>query len=142
MRVVVLASATPPAGRGSAFGVTVGADGHRKRFDEAWEATRGRVTFVGDWHTHPGGTAAPSSMDRRAMDQLADDPAYGTPLPVIAIVAIPYPLRTSRPPVVRFLIRTKDGQVRHLRPEIVTAGLPVDGLPAWDWPRRRGIRPT
>lgn len=70
--------ATPPASRGTPFGVTISGRGHRPMFDAAWNASGGTVTFLGDWHTHPGGPAAVSERDRKAMRQLASDPDFGT----------------------------------------------------------------
>jgi len=80
---------TPPASRGTPFGVTISGRGHRQFFDEAWDHARGHVTFLGDWHTHPGGPALPSKRDRAAAAALADNADFGTPEPLLAIVATP-----------------------------------------------------
>jgi len=66
-------------------------------FDEAWDASGRHVTFLGDWHTHPGGPTVPSERDREAMEKLATQSAYRTPEPLIVIVQSPWPWsRTSR----------------------------------------------
>jgi hypothetical protein len=137
---LVIASATPPSGRGSAFGVTIGAKGHQEKFDEIWDATDGAVTFVGDWHTHPGGSTRPSSTDRSALAQLAGDPMYGTPLPAIAVVGIPRPARLHRGVNIAFFLRTSEGQIHRLHPEPPSSGIPVGDLPSWKWPSRRQRR--
>jgi hypothetical protein len=50
---IVATHATPAARRGSPFGVWISGDGHRERFHEAWEASGGHVTFLGDWQHAP-----------------------------------------------------------------------------------------
>lgn len=105
---------TPPASRGTAFGVMISGRGHRKRFDAIFDETHGRATFIGDWHTHPAGAADPSHQDLSAMTQLAEDPDYGTPCPIIAIVATGRFRR--RTPEIRWWLRRADGLVRERQP--------------------------
>jgi len=127
----------PPAVRGTAFGITISGKGHRRRFDEAWSSSNGHVTFIGDWHTHPGGPATPSRTDHRAMRQLAEDRDYGTPEPLIAIASVPR-LDRTRSVEIAFYLRRTDGHVLKLK------ATPFEDLPAkartvrvWPWPRRR-----
>jgi integrative and conjugative element protein (TIGR02256 family) len=130
---LVVTHATPPAFRGSPLGVRIGARGHRRRFDEAWERCEHRVTFLGDWHTHPGGPTQPSPTDRKAMKQLSEDGDYDTPEPLIAIVQVP---RWPWAPIdreIRFLVRRADGDVERLEPEIVEPPPPADWVPEWPW---------
>lgn len=42
--------AVPFTPSGSPFGAHISAAGHRERFDQAWQASGGVVTFLGDWH--------------------------------------------------------------------------------------------
>ncbi|MEJ7792233.1 MAG: Mov34/MPN/PAD-1 family protein [Gaiellaceae bacterium] len=124
--------ATPAASRGTPFGVTISGRGHRPRFDAAWDASGGTVTFLGDWHTHPGGPAVLSDRDRKAMCQLASDPDFGTPHPLIAVVATgrwPW----SRASRIRFYIGTSD-EPRELEPCRV-GRLPPSAarVPDWAW---------
>jgi integrative and conjugative element protein (TIGR02256 family) len=132
---VVVTHATPPAMRGTAFGVTISGKGHMQRFDEAWERSGGRVTFLGDWHTHPGGPTRPSRQDRRALDQLAEDEDYGTPTPLAGIVQVPRWRCSNLERSSAFYLRNRRGDVRELVPRVI-ATLPseVDRVPAWDWP--------
>jgi integrative and conjugative element protein (TIGR02256 family) len=109
---VVVTHHTPGRSRGTAFGVTISGRGHRKRFDAIFDRTEGRATFLGDWHTHPGGAAEPSCQDLAAMRQLADDGNYGTPCPLIAIVATGR--FRQRLPESRWWHRTTDGRVCEL----------------------------
>jgi integrative and conjugative element protein (TIGR02256 family) len=132
---VVVTHGTPPAFRGSALGITISGKGHRRRFDEAWARSGGHVTFLGDWHTHPGGPATPSGTDRKAMRQLAEDADYGTPEPVIAIASVPR-FDRSKDAQVAFYLRRMDGEVITLVPTTF-AELPPDAqaVPKWPWPR-------
>ena len=141
---LVVTHGTPPAARGTALGITISGKGHRRRFDEAWTASAGHVTFIGDWHTHPGGPAIPSRTDHRAMRQLAEDPDYGTPEPLIAIARLPRLARAGAVHVAFYLRRTH-GQVVELAPTMF-AELPreAQAVPDWPWPRRhrQGAVPT
>jgi integrative and conjugative element protein (TIGR02256 family) len=99
---VVITHATPPASRGTPFGVTISGRGHRTLFDRTWSATRGHVTFLGDWHTHPGGPPFPSRRDHAAVADVARDPDFKTRRPVIAIVATPRLPRRGLPALAFF----------------------------------------
>lgn len=132
-RSLFVTHATPPASRGTPFGVTISGRGHQPLFDAAWDATEGAVTFLGDWHTHPGGPATPSKRDGRAMSDLATDPDFGTPLPIIAIIGSGrWPWSRVRP-TVGFFIRIDDDQEK-LAPRLVERLPPVAArVPAWRW---------
>ncbi len=39
---------------------------HRRIIDAAWKRSKGLESIVGDWHTHPHGSADASSIDRTA----------------------------------------------------------------------------
>lgn len=134
---IVVTHATPPAVRGTALGITISGEGHRHRFDEAWKRSEGRITFLGDWHSHPGGPARPSSQDTRALRQLAEERDYGTPRPVAAIVQLPRFRWSSTAPDLAFFLRGKDGAVRQLAAKL-TSDLPAAArvVPRWLWPRR------
>jgi integrative and conjugative element protein (TIGR02256 family) len=134
---LVLTHATPPGRRGTPFGVTVDADRHRPMFDDAWDASEGQVTFLGDWHTHPGGPPFPSARDRRALEQLAKEPEYQTDTPLIAIVANPrWPWReTPRDP--RFFLKLDDQDPVLVEPRPFSALPPeATNVPRWTWPRK------
>ena len=134
---VFITNATPPS-RGTPFGVTISGRRHRRRFDEAWDASEGLVTFLGDWHTHPASPPVPSRRDLRALDRLARDPDYGAPRPIIAIVSTArWPWREVEP-ALAFYMREPDGDVRSLKPRVEDA-LPEAAalVPAWPWPKAR-----
>jgi integrative and conjugative element protein (TIGR02256 family) len=135
---VYVTQATPPGPRGTPVGVWISGRSHRERFDAAWEASGGIVTFLGDWHTHPGGPTSPSGRDADAARQLAEDGQYGTPEPVLALVAVPRwrGRRTRRHS--GWWWRSIEGKVRHLVPTIIDSLPPAAAhVPAWRWPRTR-----
>lgn len=86
---IVVASATGPgpnAQRGRTW----------FRPDQQWQtedlarayAASGRtMTYLGDWHTHPGGTAIPSRTDRRTMRAIKREAAARQSRPLMGIVA-------------------------------------------------------
>jgi integrative and conjugative element protein (TIGR02256 family) len=132
---VFVTHATPPGPRGLPWGVRISGYGHRERFDVAWTASGGHVTFLGDWHTHPGGETTPSERDLRAMQKLADGDSFGTPEPLIAIVSTPrWPWSRSRRRV-GFFLKKGDGSTNEITP-IVTERLheAVACVPQWLWP--------
>jgi len=139
-RALLVTHATPPAGRGTPFGVKVSGRGHSERFDEAWEHSGGHVTFLGDWHTHPGCAALPSRRDGRAIMQLAGDPAYGTPRPLSAIIQAPrWPFSKVRDVVRWHLTRSeRPAETDELNARVVD-DVPDEAtrVPHWEWPARR-----
>jgi integrative and conjugative element protein (TIGR02256 family) len=133
--------ATPPASKGTPCGVRISGRGHRKLFDQAWDASDGIVTFLGDWHTHPGSPPLPSARDIRAIAKLASDPKFDTPNPLIAIVSTArFPWRAAEMQMAFYLgDRTAQAQslvpvvAKHLPPEAAT-------VPEWRWPPVRRDR--
>jgi integrative and conjugative element protein (TIGR02256 family) len=135
---IFLTHATPPASRGTPLGVRISGRGHREKFDHAWGASGGLVTFLGDWHTHPGSPPLPSARDRAALRKLATDPSYGTPEPLMAILTTPrWPWHEHRS-AVAFYLRTANEEVNPLA-AVVTDELPTPAaaVPDWQWPPRR-----
>jgi integrative and conjugative element protein (TIGR02256 family) len=118
---IVVTHATPPNSRGTPFGVTISGRGHRRDFDRAWGRTGGRVTFLGDWHTHPGVPAEPSTKDDRAAAQLASDPDFQTPRPLLGIVATARWPWQQRPAKATFWLRERDGELVELEPTTFSA---------------------
>ena len=51
-----------------------------------WES-KGKAIYLGDWHTHPEGPAALSSLDIRTMRTIADSPDARCPNPVMLLLA-------------------------------------------------------
>lgn len=46
-----------------------------------------RISYLGDWHTHPGGTTTLSRTDRRTLRAIARHPDARCPHPVMAVLA-------------------------------------------------------
>lgn len=42
--------------------------------------------YLGEWHYHPGGSCQPSGTDARQMEEIALDPKYGCPEPLLIII--------------------------------------------------------
>lgn len=135
---VFITHVTPPASKGTALGVRVTGEGHMPRFDEAWDTSGGIVTFLGDWHTHPGAPPLPSSRDRKALRTLAEDSEFGTPCPLMLIASTPRVPGSPRFARLAFYVREADSSVRRLVPRLATE-LPAAAarVPDWTWPRRR-----
>jgi integrative and conjugative element protein (TIGR02256 family) len=53
----------------------------------AFEATDGAVTYLGDWHSHPGTTPSPSRRDRKTLRNIAADADAQCPEPIMLIIA-------------------------------------------------------
>lgn len=55
---------------------------------EVWfRDTGGRETYLGDWHTHPGGSPMPSLTDKQTLARIASTESSGTRYPVMVILA-------------------------------------------------------
>ena len=57
--------------RASPFMFERSARSHRIRALREWARSWGRVDWIGEWHTHPGGSANPSLIDRKTWVRLA-----------------------------------------------------------------------
>lgn len=51
-------------------------------------ASSGRVTYLGDWHSHPRGKALPSHLDKATAKHIAETPESGTRTPLMLIVGM------------------------------------------------------
>jgi integrative and conjugative element protein (TIGR02256 family) len=129
---IVLTHATPPS-RGTPFSIRISGRHHRRYFDQAWSASGGHVTFLGDWHTHPGGVPMPSDRDEEAMRQIAADPNFGEGPNLIAIAATGR-WRRSACVETRFYV-LEGGEPYRLHPRLIDRlPPPADRVPAWRWP--------
>lgn len=54
---------------------------------EAYDRSGRRLTYLGDWHTHPRGVARPSRLDRATMRAIARHAPARCPQPLMLIVA-------------------------------------------------------
>jgi integrative and conjugative element protein (TIGR02256 family) len=70
----------------SKFGATWfhrGVSGLKELLGKKWKK---KEYYLGEWHSHPGGSVQPSSNDRSAMKDIANSPAYRCPKPVLVII--------------------------------------------------------
>ena len=61
-----------------------GTRGLRGKLLRRWRTGRGY--YLGEWHYHPGGRAAPSEADARQMQAISASDHYACPAPVLLIV--------------------------------------------------------
>ena len=65
------------------------------RIAELYEASGRRIAYLGDWHTHPGGSAALSWRDRRTLRKISRTPAARQSHPVMLILGHGKPWRPT-----------------------------------------------
>lgn len=56
------------------------------RIAELYERSGRQLDYLGDWHTHPGGTPHPSRRDERTLRHIASSPEARCPEPVMVIM--------------------------------------------------------
>jgi len=88
----VLANVTVAVGPGpeaqhSRYGFTPDADWQATQVAEAWSVD-GSIEYLGDWHTHPGGTTRFSDLDRKAAVTISEAPAARQPRPIMLVLAL------------------------------------------------------
>lgn len=54
---------------------------------DQYSRSRGRLRYVGSWHSHPAGSERPSSRDVRTAQAIASEPDVELPSPLQVIVA-------------------------------------------------------
>ena len=60
----------------------------RQQLESVFRSTAGVTTYLGDWHSHPTGSAPPSKQDRKTAARIASDPAAQVAEPVMLIVVL------------------------------------------------------
>lgn len=53
-----------------------------------WRDHKGKISYLGDWHSHPGGAPRPSRLDREVLRLIADAADARCAAPVMLIVAV------------------------------------------------------
>jgi integrative and conjugative element protein (TIGR02256 family) len=61
-----------------------------------------RLHYLGDWHTHPGGAATMSTLDRRTLQVIARAAQARCPQPVMAVLAGGDPWRLAAAQLTRY----------------------------------------
>jgi integrative and conjugative element protein (TIGR02256 family) len=60
---------------------------HLTEIARQYEASGRRLTYLGDWHTHPGGGGGLSELDSKTLLQIARKPAARAPRPLMVVLA-------------------------------------------------------
>lgn len=60
----------------------------QQRLAEAYERSGRTTTYLGDWHTHPGGAPTASRADRRTARRIARTQAARMPRPLMLILGV------------------------------------------------------
>ena len=61
-------------------------DWQKIKADELFDATDGRLRYLGDWHSHPDGPTQPSPLDLKSVKTVRDCPEALTPKPLMLII--------------------------------------------------------
>ena len=76
-----------PEAKHARYGFTPDADWQAAQVAEAWKAQTS-IEYLGDWHTHPGGTTRFSDLDRKAALTISEAPAARQPRPAMLVMAL------------------------------------------------------
>ncbi len=85
--VVTAIIGSGPNARHRRFRFAPDANYQQEALETHFMRTDGRETYLGDWHTHPLGRAAPSLLDKRTLARIAYTPSSRTTRPVMLILA-------------------------------------------------------
>lgn len=75
-----------PRAKHRRFGFVPDPDYQQSLLEAHFYATNGRETYLGDWHTHPGGSPSPSYIDKRTLARIASTESSGTRHPIMVIL--------------------------------------------------------
>jgi integrative and conjugative element protein (TIGR02256 family) len=83
--VVVTAAGPGPRARHRPMSFVPDRDAVERAIDRVWELGERRYRYLGSWHTHPRGRAAPSRRDRLTAGEMSEDAGLSLPRPLILI---------------------------------------------------------
>jgi integrative and conjugative element protein (TIGR02256 family) len=83
------ATGLPPGSTASSLRIKLDLDEVRHLLDERRSRSGGMLTLVGFWHTHPGGSAAPSEEDRTTMQEVVASPEWPAAPALLLVLGIP-----------------------------------------------------
>jgi integrative and conjugative element protein (TIGR02256 family) len=78
-------------------------DWQREQIAKTYEASGRTVSYLGDWHSHPGGSDSPSRRDERTARRIARSRSARARQPLMLI--LPGKASTWRPAAYRFVTR-------------------------------------
>lgn len=59
---------------------------HKDEIGKIFDESKGRITYLGDWHTHPGAKAYMSFLDKRALSSIAKERENFMDRPIMMIL--------------------------------------------------------
>jgi len=83
--VVVAATGPGPRARHTDTRYVPDAAYDQQQITEAFDATEGQVTYIGDWHSHSTGSGRLSHLDRKTLSRIANATDAFCPRPVMLI---------------------------------------------------------
>jgi integrative and conjugative element protein (TIGR02256 family) len=79
------ATGLPPGSTANPLNIELNPDEVRDFLDDRSRQSGGMLTLIGFWHTHPGGSTAPSETDQTTMRKLVDSPEW-PPVPALLLI--------------------------------------------------------
>ena len=83
------ATGLPPGSTASSLRIKLGVGEVQEVLDDRSDRSGGMLTLIGFWHTHPGGSAAPSEEDRATMRERVASPEWPPAPALLLILGIP-----------------------------------------------------
>lgn len=83
------ATGLPPGSTANPLNIELKLDEVRDFLDNRSSRSRGLLTLIGFWHTHPGGSATPSETDRTTMQKLVASPEWPTAPALLLVLGVP-----------------------------------------------------
>jgi integrative and conjugative element protein (TIGR02256 family) len=77
----------PQNHKSSRYAFERGKEGLAKKLSDLYEQTP-RLIYIGEWHTHPDSVPVPSTTDKQAMLQIANDNGVTIASPVLLILGL------------------------------------------------------
>jgi integrative and conjugative element protein (TIGR02256 family) len=63
-----------------------GVKGFKAFFIELWKKSKGKIHYIGEWHSHPNASSEPSSIDNKSQSEIANDRKTNCPINILAII--------------------------------------------------------
>jgi proteasome lid subunit RPN8/RPN11 len=91
------ATGLPPGSTANPLNVVLSLDEVRDFLDDRSSRSGGMLTLIGFWHTHPGGSVAPSETDRTTMQELVASPEWPSARALLLVLGGPEGGSTGEP---------------------------------------------
>lgn len=75
-----------PTAKHSRFRFSPDSEYQQAELEAHFRATKGKETYLGDWHTHPHSNSNLSRVDKKTLARIAKTPTSGTRTPLMAIL--------------------------------------------------------